>query len=198
MYLSQSLAAAAKAPATYLLNETDIPHILQLYETIKVVLEKPYHLKEKTPEALQAHLQSGMKIIGVYDQGKLVGSVMLTEIDKAPDTAKIFPEIPHTTENASIVIMQMLMVHPDHCKRGIAGKMHEEAQKIYPEALFLAKVATDNQKSLNSFASKGFQKIEPPLQMDEEYLSYFLVKKPSTQIHFVPAALPTVGVVSGP
>lgn len=146
---------AQEAHADYITRELttkDIPAFVALQKRMKPFLAKPYHLKPKDTSYLKAHLKAGMHILGSFHiDGTLAAATILT--DPMSPTAQL-GEYPVKSVHTKVIVFQSFMIDPAHQGKGLSHQMDDMAKDLYPYADFMAKIATDNQNSLDSFVGR--------------------------------------------
>lgn len=150
---------------TRLLTAKDIPAFTALQKRMKPSLVKPYHLKPKDAAYLRAHLKAGMHIVGSFHMdGTLAAATILTDPSSAVSQLGEYPVKDLTTKT---IVFQSFMIDPFHQGKGLSHRLDEMARELYPYANFMAKIATDNQSSLDSFVGRrGFEVLEEVDSLD--------------------------------
>jgi hypothetical protein len=139
-----------------LLTSKDVKAFTGLQERMRPCLTKAYHLKPKTAAYIKAHIIAGMHIVGAFhDNGTLVAATILTD-----PTSKVaqLGEYPVKSRTTKLIVFQSFMIDPAHQGKGLSHKLDAMAKELYPYADFMAKIATDNKDSLDSFVGRrGFE-----------------------------------------
>lgn len=147
----QQLPAHADYTAR-LLTTKDIPAFTALQKRMKPTLAKPHHLKPKDAAYLRAHLKAGMHIVGAFHMdGTLAAATILTDPTSATSQLGEYPVRDLTTK---VIVFQSFMIDPAHQGKGLSHRLDDMAKELYPYADFMAKIATDNQNSLDSFVGR--------------------------------------------
>lgn len=141
------LTQAQPAPFSPIeLTTSDIPQILDLIAAVRDALPEgeKHFLKPKTSAELTALLENGGSILAMKprDGGSLAA---LTIVNR---------------ERENLAVLQSVCVHPDFKRLGLVSALMEHSEKWAREnsiSLFLAKVATANEKSQQLFFSAGFR-----------------------------------------
>ncbi len=137
---------------TRLLTTKDIAAFVALQKRMKPFLAKPYHLKPKDTAYLKAHIKAGMHIVGSFHvDGTLAAATILTD-----PTSKVsqLGEYPVKNLTTKVIVFQSFMIDPAHQGKGLSHQLDDMAKELYPYADFMAKIATDNQNSLDSFVGR--------------------------------------------
>lgn len=151
-------AQTADAYHVRLLTSKDVKAFTALQDRMLPYLTKAYHLKPKTGAYIKAHIASGMHILGAFhEDGTLVATTILT--DPTNKTAKL-GEYPVKDCATKVIVFQSFMIDPAHQGKGLSHRLDDMARDLYPYADFMAKIATDNKDSLDSFVGRrGFKVI---------------------------------------
>jgi hypothetical protein len=142
-----------------LLTSKDVKAFTGLQDRMLPYLTKAYHLKPKTAAYLKAHIASGMHILGAFHiDGTLVAATILT--DPTNKTAQL-GEYPVKDCATKVIVFQSFMIDPLHQGKGLSHKLDDMTKSLYPYADFMAKIATDNKDSLDSFVGRrNFEILE--------------------------------------
>jgi hypothetical protein len=139
-----------------LLTSKDVKAFTGLQDRMRPCLTKAYHLKPKTAAYIKAHITAGMHIVGAFhDDGTLAAATILTD-----PTSKVaqLGEYPVKNATTKLIVFQSFMIDPIHQGKGLSHKLDAMAKELYPYADFMAKIATDNKDSLDSFVGRrGFE-----------------------------------------
>lgn len=155
-------AQAQTAHADYITRELtakDIAAFSALQKRMKPSLTKPYHLKPKDAAYLRAHLKGGMHILGAFHaDGTLAAATILTDPSSPVSQLGEYPVKDLATKT---IVFQSFMIDPAHQGKGLSHRLDDMARALYPYANFMAKIATDNQNSLDSFVGRrNFEILE--------------------------------------
>jgi hypothetical protein len=150
---------------TRLLTINDVGAFAALQERMRPNLIKHYHLKPKEAPYLIAHMQAGMHIVGAFHtDGTLAAATILTE---PTNPVSQLGEYPVKNIATQLVVFQSFMIDPAHQGNGLSHMLDGKAKELYPYADFMAKIATDNPSSLDSFVGKrNFQIVEEVDSLD--------------------------------
>ena len=142
-----------------LLTSKDVKAFASLQERMRPHLTKAYHLKPKSAAYIKAHIVAGMHIVGAFhDDGTLAAATILTDPTSKVAQLGEYPVKSHTTK---LIVFQSFMIDPVHQGKGLSHRLDDMAKELYPYADFMAKIATDNKDSLDSFVGRrGFEIIE--------------------------------------
>lgn len=150
---------------TRVLTPKDIPAFTALQKRMKPALAKPHHLKPKDSAYLRSHLKAGMRIVGSFHvDGTLAAATILADPSSAVSQLGEYPVKDLTTKT---IVFQSFMIDPAHQGKGLSHRLDDMARELYPYANFMAKIATDNQNSLDSFVGRrGFEILEEVDSLD--------------------------------
>lgn len=171
-YQGLSLLFEKAAPAIHtkfqqlLLGKHDIPEFLQLQAKVWHALgaDQKHHLKLRSAEDLNTHLENRMPIIGMRKRnadgslGKLVAQALVA-YPFHQDAVKNLEGYPIKGNECVTAIVQSLAVDPDYKGWGMARVILDTAKDVAAMAghtRLLAKVADDNGPSRASFLKSGF------------------------------------------
>ncbi len=141
------------------LEKFEIDKVLKLAKRVKSTLSIPHHLKPKTKDELESHIESGGKILGLFDSNNvLIGSAVLIDPESTHFDVTEY-STPHLMGQK--IIIQMFMVDPEKQRNGVSKKLMDAIQATCPDAHLVSKVAIDNAASLGVFSRKnGFEIIK--------------------------------------
>ena len=91
----------------------------------------------------------------VTANGTLAAATILTD-----PTSKVaqLGEYPVKDCTTKLIVFQSFMIDPAHQGKGLSHRLDDMAKELYPYANFMAKIATDNKDSLDSFVGRrGFE-----------------------------------------
>ncbi|PZQ47374.1 MAG: hypothetical protein DI551_03515 [Micavibrio aeruginosavorus] len=176
-------SAVPSKPAPYktaFLNASDIPAFLALQNKVWKALpdDKKHHLKKRTAEDLQHHLDERMPLIGVKDsKGKLVAQCLLA-FPKNEDAVKNLQGYPIIRDTLSVTaVVQSLCTDPEHAGKGLSGEILDVAKYVAANTghvQIVAKVADDNKGSQKSFTKNDFEIASNGYDPAKKYpVSYF-------------------------
>ncbi len=136
-----------------------------------------HYIKERVHARIADHLNAGMPILTLSDQGKMAGSVMVTYPDHT--CAQFLEGYPFDAidEPSNIAVIQSLYVDPDYRGKGLATKLIKCAADFALESgrtHLIAKAAKNNDKSQRAFLKNGFNVatngVDPSLGHDIVYM----------------------------
>lgn len=150
------------------LNVDEIQSFLDLQAAVPE--EKRSFLKPRTAEDLQAHIESGMPIMGVYDGRKLVAAALLTFPEHETAT-RFLDGYPLTQTTAVIQSVSSI-------QRGTMTTLMDFAKELAEEAgynFLLAKVHEKNDCGKEAFSRQEFEIIETkPDPLGGGYTAHFM------------------------
>lgn len=146
-----------------LMTKADIPAFLALQSIVRNSLPEghKHHLKERTAEDLDAHLNAGMPLIGVKSQDGLLVAQALISFPDNPAAKNLEGYPIHGIEGLAAVI-QSVAIHPDFRGKelGLAAFIHQNILKTALQnerSILMAKVADTNPASQRSFMNNSFE-----------------------------------------
>ncbi len=152
---------------TKCLGAEDIPAFLALHEAVPP--EKKGFLKPRTPEDLQAHIDSGMPMMGVYDGNKLVAGALLTFSGRGP--VKFLEG--YTSLETAAVVQSVAAI-----QKGAMGTLMGFAKEQAHEAgyhFLMAKVNSENKCGVGAFSKHQFDIVETkPDPLGGNYTAHFM------------------------
>ena len=173
--LSSIYTSAAKSLTIRPLGLDDIADAIELISIIKSsgCLAKPHHLKERTFEQFAAIVNNGYALLGARNEdGQLIA----------------FTSVSPTLNDDTSMTIRALSVHPSYTGNGLGKNLIQSALEWAfqnGDLKILARVATDNLPSLNSFKRSGFSPIELSWDADDKYWYYILAHIEATPAHLL-------------
>ena len=165
-------AVSTKKPAnplkisTLYLQAADIGSFLRVQESVRPTLLKPYHLKERTAEDVEAHFGERMPLIGAraytseMKHGTLVAGCLLSFL-KNHEAVKNLDGYPVTEEMMPVTaVVQSLCVNPAYAGNKISQLVLSAATSAAQQngmTNLISAIADDNPASIKAFREAGYE-----------------------------------------
>lgn len=162
------------------LQATDIGAFMRLQDKIRPTLEKPYHLKPRTPDDLKVHFAERQPAIGVKaPNGALAGFSLVTFL-KNEEAVQNLAGYPITDmERATMAVAQTLCVDPSMKGRGISRSILDAVFQTAAQngmTQIVSAIADDNAPSIGAFTSAGYKAFAHGTDPKQGYAKTFYRK----------------------
>ena len=152
------------------LGAADLDAFIAIQNKIRPSLIQPHHLKERSPEDIQAHLSERMPLIGAraytteLDHGSVVAGCLLSflknhdEENTAIRNVNGYPV--DKAEYPVTAIVQSLCVDPAFERRGLSQMVLEAARFSAQQngmTQIISAIADDNKGSIGTFEKAGYK-----------------------------------------
>lgn len=162
--------------SSHILRQADIPAIIDLQKQVlsDLPMQNRHYFKTRGYEVFSRHIGAKMPVFGIRGEFGLSAMAMLT--DPSSPAACNMQGYP-IKENQKTSIIQGLLVNPDARGQGLSGRMLDIVSAFAVNSgttTLLAKVASCNIPSMETFCRNGFEKVATDIDSTHGHKVHFL------------------------